>query len=134
MTEPVTTATLTLPVLQEELAIWAHHNFKGKPAWQPFVGCVEEAAELLPFLGVIHRLGRLGHAYLKTEQGIRGDAAAHDAKARDAVGDLLIFLADFCNKRGWDMQTILEATWTDVRRRDWIKYSLTGLPPEPADD
>lgn len=75
---------LTFEQLQAELRPWVEHNFGKRPSWQPALGLVEEA-------------GELSHAVLKRAQGIRGSTAEHDAAIRDAIADLIIFLADFCN-------------------------------------
>ena len=75
---------LTFEQLQAELRPWVEHNFGKRPPWQPALGLQEEA-------------GELAHAVLKKAQGIRGTAEEHDAAIRDAVADLVIFLADWCN-------------------------------------
>lgn len=107
------TYDLTLRQLQEQLLPWTKKNFGKTPAYRPLLGVVEEVGELC-------------HAHLKSEQKIRGPVAEHEAKAKDAVGDALIYLADYCNKRGWDMQDVLETTWRSVRRRDWKKDPRSG--------
>lgn len=96
---------LTLSELQEQLKPWQAHNFPQRESWEPLVGLQEE-------------LGEMSHAFLKAHQGIRMNEN-HKAKEMDAVGDILIYLADFCNARGHDMQTILEDTWSEVRQRNW---------------
>ena len=65
-------------------------------------------------------LGELAHAHLKQEQGIRSHED-HDTNAKDAVGDVIIYLADYCTLRGWSLQRIVEDTWEAVSRRDWTK-------------
>lgn len=96
----------TLAELQHELQPWQEHNFPGRDAWEPLVGVMEEA-------------GELAHAHLKKHQGIRGTAQELDIAAEDAVGDIIVYLADFCNARGFDLQYCLNAAWRQVRQRDW---------------
>lgn len=69
----------------EERNAWVAHNFpKARTPLDSFLGCIEE-------------LGELTHAELKLAQGIRGDAALHEANAKDAVGDLTIYLLGLMN-------------------------------------
>lgn len=98
---------LSLARLQAEVATWAERNFGPRPAWQPLVGIMEE-------------LGELAHAHLKAAQGIRRDED-HEAGARDAVGDIIIYVADYCNAAGLDLEEIVGETWAKVKQRDWRK-------------
>jgi NTP pyrophosphatase (non-canonical NTP hydrolase) len=107
---------VTFKELQAEQADWSNYNFGcGAPAWHCILGALEE-------------LGELAHAYLKGEQGIRKNAKALCAAERDAVGDTIIYLTDFCNRRGYDLETIIRETWGEVRSRDWRAYPKTGRP------
>ncbi len=92
--------------LQAELIPWQAHNFPGRPPWHPVLGVGEEAGELM-------------HSYLKEVQDIRGTAAEHQAKGRDAIGDIIVYLADYCNARGWNLEEIVREVWPKVRERDW---------------
>lgn len=105
----------TLRELQLQLAPWVERNFGVRPAWQPLLGAVEE-------------LGELAHAHLKEEQAIRGTPEEHQAAARDAVADTIIYLADYCNSRGWDMDEIVFTTLGKVLQRDWVAHPLSGAP------
>jgi NTP pyrophosphatase (non-canonical NTP hydrolase) len=111
---------LTLRQLQEEQKPWVAHNFPGGKPYRPLLGAVEE-------------IGELCHAHLKDEQGIRGDAdpviraAAYRRDKIDAIGDILIYLADYCTANGIDMQDALERTWTAVKQRDWVCFPKNGL-------
>jgi len=95
-----------LKLVQENLRAWVEHNFGDRPWHQPFMGIVEE-------------VGELSHALLKQEQGIRGSWEEHENEAKDAIGDILIYMCDLCNARGWDAEKILEDTWAHVSKRDW---------------
>ena len=94
--------------LQEEQKVWVAHNFgTDRPAYHPLLGAVEE-------------LGELAHAHLKGEQGIRTNED-HEAAAKDAVADVVIYLADYCTSRGFDFETLVQETWNLVKQRDWKK-------------
>jgi len=104
---------MTLRELQLELEPWQLHNFGHRPSWHPLMGVVEE-------------VGELAHSHLKSEQGIR-TSEAHTSKAMDAIGDIVIYLADYCQAKGWDFDRIVEETWREVKKRDWKKYPENGL-------
>lgn len=99
---------LTFGQLQREHARWAKRNFPDKDPYEPLLGVMEE-------------VGELSHAHLKAVQGIRGTKEEHAEKAKDAIGDIIVFLADYCTENGYDMQEIVETVWAEVRRRDWKK-------------
>ena len=65
-------------------------------------------------------VGELNHAYLKLSQGIRGSEEKHRESIEDAVGDILIFLVNFCSHLGIDVSTALQKTWNEVQKRDWV--------------
>jgi NTP pyrophosphatase (non-canonical NTP hydrolase) len=69
---------------------------------------------------------KLCHAILKSEQGIRGTHEQHMLDAQDAIGDMLVYLADVCATYGFDMQDIAERTWAKVRVRDWQSDPASG--------
>lgn len=104
-----------LNVMQRDLFDWDKKNFGDQPSYRSLLGATEE-------------IGELAHAHLKEEQGIRESNYEEDAK--DAIGDTIIYLANYCNARGFNLQGILEETWNQVRERDWIKYPKTGRPEE----
>lgn len=94
----------TLAELQNELKPWQEHNFPGRAGWEPVMGVAEEA-------------GELSHAFLKRHQKIRGEK--HDEEMQDAIGDIIVYLADVCNAEGFNLQQCLDDTWRQVRQRDW---------------
>lgn len=98
-----------LAQMQIELKEWQEHNFPGREAWEPLVGLQEE-------------LGELAHAHLKQHQGIRDSPEKLEAQARDAVGDILIYLADYCNARGFNLPACMNQAWAEVKQRDWAKW------------
>lgn len=100
--------------LQIEVRPWSAHNFPNKKPYQPLLGAGEE-------------LGELMHAFLKHEQGIRG---VSEMKARaameDAIGDTIVYLADFCNQVGIDLSLAVANAWDEVKDRDWQKFPTDG--------
>ncbi len=100
-------------VLQAQVGLWSRRNFpKNKPYF--------------PLLGAFEECGELAHAHLKQEQGIRGTIAEHEAAKKDAVADIVIYLADYCERHDIDMASAVEETWDQVRTRDWIKFPKNG--------
>jgi len=90
---------------QEQIGEWQDRNFPGSTADEMFLGIVEE-------------VGELAHARLKGAQGL----LSHQVEAEtDAIGDILIFLMNYCNKRGFCLEGILASTWEEVRKRDYNK-------------
>ena len=96
----------TLTQLQDEIAPWTEHNFPGEQPVESLLSAIEE-------------IGELAHAHLSSIQGIRGTETEHTTAAKDAVGDVVIALAHYCNTRGFDMAQLVERTWTKVRQRDY---------------
>lgn len=116
--KPAVTPTILPPrsVLQRvqfQLIPWQAYNFPGRPSWQPLLGAVEE-------------IGELAHAFLKLSQGIRGTRVAHLEAMEDAIGDTIVFLCDFGNSQGIDVERALDRTWEKVRHRDWQRSRATG--------
>lgn len=123
---------------QGAVRAWAVRNFGGtgiEPPipYRPLIGANEEIGELaemlsqaLAALDVVASIGRLDHAFLKGEQGIRYTPEEAEAKIQDAVGDVLVYLADFCARRRIQMADCVGKAWAEVRRRDWVANSTTG--------
>ena len=104
---------MNLKKLQDEVSMWSRMNFQDQPSYRPLLGIAEEVGELC-------------HAHLKAEQDIRGSEQSHfDAKC-DAVGDIIIYLADYCSREGIDLEMALTLTWDSVKERDWIKNKENG--------
>ena len=72
-----------------------------------------------PLLGIVEETGELCHAILKRKQGIRGTKEEHDAAIRDAIGDIVIFLMDFCNEEQIILDDCISEAWSQVVKRDW---------------
>jgi NTP pyrophosphatase (non-canonical NTP hydrolase) len=104
-----------LEQLQSEIEVWGRHNFPGAFWQQALMGIAEE-------------VGELNHALLKQWQGIRTNEN-HEENAKDAIGDILIFLIQLCVLRGWSFEEIVEQTWSAVQQRDWKRNSVDGNTP-----
>ena len=99
---------LDLDELQSQVAAWSRKNFGDQPSYRPLLGVVEEVGELC-------------HAHLKGEQGIRHTAAELVAMQKDAVGDIVIYLLDYCEREGIDLAECVVGAWEQVKRRDWAR-------------
>ena len=106
--------SLSMKELQTLSELWARRNFGDvRPVHHPLLGIVEE-------------VGELSHAHLKSEQGIRGTPEELKARAKDAVGDIIIFLADYCNLNNIDLQDAVDSAWAVVEKRNWAANKITG--------
>lgn len=102
---------------QHEIIEWSRKNF-GQP--------VPIALDISSLLGVVEEVGELAHSILKLSQGIRGTPTEHMANIEDAVGDILVYLFDFCSRNGMDAEDILRKVWGRVKERDWQKDKEKG--------
>lgn len=75
--------------------LWADYH-RRRNAWVAHNFPTTDGAGPLPMLettyGVIEELGELAHSDLKSKQNIRGTAEEHEAKAKDAIGDMTVYL------------------------------------------
>lgn len=101
-----------LKKIQKEQVEWAKSNFGDKPSWMPLLGAMEE-------------LGELSHAHLKNEQKIRMNEP-HFENKKDAVADIIIYLCDYCTSQNIDIQSVLQDTWDNVKKRNWNKNKIDG--------
>lgn len=72
-----------------------------------------------PLLGMVEELGELARAQLKGEQGIRFTPEQIADMKLDAVGDVFVYAADYCNRERIRMYEALERAWGEVKKRDW---------------
>ena len=84
----------TIRELQAEIEPWSLRNFPTADATQQLLGIQEE-------------VGELSHAHLKEMQGIRQNED-HVEMAKDALGDIFVFLAGYAIRRGFALQDIVE--------------------------
>lgn len=104
---------MNFATLQQEVREWADRNFDTTDHWDALMGVVEE-------------VGELAHAELKMKQGIRGVSLDHLVARNDAVGDIMVYLADYCGRAEIDMDAVVTATWNQVKERDWKKHQKDG--------
>lgn len=71
--------------LQAETKNWRDRNFPNQSSGDQLLGVIEE-------------VGELSHSYLKGKQSIRGTHEEHYANAKDAVGDIMIYLMGYATK------------------------------------
>lgn len=107
------TKHLTFAQLQREHKDWVERNFPDAQSYYSLLGLSEE-------------VGELNHAHLKGIQGIRHTPEEILAMKIDAVGDILIYLTDYCTKSGIDLQAAIELTWDHVSSRDWQANKVDG--------
>jgi len=105
---------MDLRTLQDGHRQWLHHNFGEQQEHQALLGLIEE-------------VGELAHAHLKAEQNIRGSLEEHREEAKDAIGDIVIYLASYCTTNGYDLANCVAGAWAEVSGRDWIKYPINGV-------
>lgn len=103
-----TNIDLTFKKLQDEHKPWNERNFPGHE-------------DYFLLLGVMEELGELAHSHLKNLVGIKGTPKEHQDNKIDAIGDIVIFLAEYCNASGIDFQSAVQNTWDKVRSRDYNK-------------
>ncbi len=103
---------LNLSDFQAEQKEWSLYNFGEHPSWHPLLGIMEE-------------VGELAHAHLKQVQGIRTNEEHTEAK-RDAIGDIIVYLSDYCTSEGIDFEKAVQETWDEVRQRDWKGNAENG--------
>ena len=111
---------LTLRKLQQEQKEWSDRNFPNREGYYQLLGLVEE-------------VGELAHAHLKQLEGIRRNED-HRLNIIDAIGDIVVFLAGYCNDHNFDLQDCVDETWKHVKKRDWAKNPVDGVSPTKADD
>lgn len=113
-------ARMTLAEVQAAVRPWQERNFPDRQPWEPLLGVVEE-------------VGEAAHSFLKRHQRIRLNED-HAAKLRDALGDALVYLCDFANGEGVDLEEVLAEVWAEVGSRDWVAHRETyGIPARGGD-
>ena len=70
-------------------------------------------------LGVSEEVGELCHAHLKGEQGIRYTPEEILALKKDAVGDIVIFLCNYCDSQGFTLHNCVVAAWNEIKDRSY---------------
>lgn len=123
----------TLTLIQKEMRGWQKHNFPNRGVHIPLLGMGEEIGELAHvsednsqhIVELCRTLGKLYHAHIKKEQGIRKNED-HDKNKKDAIADIMIYLIDYSNDHGYILYEILADVWAQVSSRDWVKFPKNG--------
>lgn len=102
---------------QKDVEQWSFDNFGPQPSTNPLLGLTEE-------------VGELSHAHLKGLQGIRHTPEQIQAMKKDAVGDIVVYLADYCAREGIDLESAVRVTWQKVRQRNWGAQPMTAADRE----
>lgn len=96
-----------LRCLQEQHAEWSEKNFGEQPYEWTLLGAQEE-------------LGELTHSELKQLQGIReAEDDVGELATKDSVGDIVMYLLDFCNRKDIDFAECVDIAATEVLDREW---------------
>jgi NTP pyrophosphatase (non-canonical NTP hydrolase) len=103
----------SLRELQDEMFVWSQRNFPNAQGVEPLLGLAEE-------------VGELAHAHLKGIQKIRHTPIEIHHMKKDAVGDVFIYLADYCSRNNLDLEDCVMLTWDKVSKRDWVKKPMTA--------
>lgn len=124
--------SLSLKQLQEEQKSWVQHNFPNRESYMPLLGAIEEIGELSDLepddkhlFQLFKSLAKISHHHLKKEQKIRV-SEDHDKEIADGIADCIIFLSDYSEAKGFDLQRIVEETWNKVKNRDWQRWKING--------
>lgn len=101
--------------VQLEVGKWKQENFPEEIPAQTLMGVVEEVGELC-------------HLQLCGEQGRREgkDPKSLPTLKMDAVGDIVVFLAQYCNSQSLDLEHCVEVTWNKVKHRTRANYPEGG--------
>lgn len=80
---------------------------------------------------LVMMVGKLAHAHLKMDVKIRSNEN-HSANKKIAIGGIANLLRVLGERRSFDLTEVVEKVWSQVSKRDWIKYPHTGRPSAAA--
>lgn len=115
-----------LDQIQEEIRAWARSQFGDNVSLDDTSPSFGSPLGSLPALmGIAEELGELFHAVAYRHQG-RGysNPQEHRAAKMDAVGDLMIYLLDYCSREKFDLLQVVRDTWEKVckrRQATWLE-------------
>ena len=127
---------MDLNEIQLEVEEWATEKFGERlTAENQLQGMNEEMGELagwsleqiVPVLHMMRQLGRVNHHDLKRSQHIKGSPEWHDEKIQDALGDIVIYMMNYCSLKGWKLDDIIYETWQRVKPREYIEDPEYGI-------
>ena len=97
----------SLDAIQADQIEWSTRNFGQQPAHRPMLGIIEEMCEL------------------EEAQMLAGETGKEESDAAaqlDAIGDIAIYMLDYCGKRGWRMQEL----WDARACPEWLDNFVMG--------
>jgi NTP pyrophosphatase (non-canonical NTP hydrolase) len=98
-----------LKQLQVEVGVWQRRNFEPRPPHWPAFGIIEELGELDEAIDAWEVA-----TDVETINGSEAAAEEEEEKAldavKDAIADTIVFAADFCNSKSFDLAEIWEAS------------------------
>ena len=97
---------LTFDLIQHLAADWQKKNFGEPIPHQALLGLSEEVGELC-------------HAHLKGEQKISHTPEKVVHMKKDAVGDIVIFLANYCNSQNFSFDECVIQAWDEIKNREY---------------
>lgn len=103
---------VNLSQIQAEQMEWSVRNFGQQPAHRPMLGIIEELCELDEAL-LLHE-----------------DTEESQKPVLDAIGDVAIYMLDYCGKRGWNLQDFREHQRPSDNFEDFtFGDNADGFPP-----
>jgi len=106
--------------LQDQVDEWARRNFPDDTRQTVVLGTAEEVGELC-------------RAALKHYQGIRGTAEEWEAEVRKEAADVFIKLCHVAVLWGFDLGSVIDTRWSEIRQRNWVRDPVGhGLPDQAA--
>ena len=112
----------SIRTLQTAVAAWSletfgnNENNRSKVTGHPM-------GSLNDFFGLVEEVGELARTIICSNQGRKGydDPAKRLADRKDAVADIMIFLMNFCEREGIDLEETVYETWTKIVSKRTLK-------------
>lgn len=99
------------------MALWElMRESNPEDAIDTFENVVNSGVRIAQFVGMIEELGETAHEINRNDR----------VKLVDGLGDLQVYLANFCSFNGYSAHDAFVETWREVRKRDWKKNPTTG--------
>ena len=99
---------ITFIEIQKFASDWSHKNFGDN-----------YGSGYRNLLGVAEEVGELCHAQLKGEQGIKHTPDEILAMKKDAVGDIIMFLCNYCDSQKLNLEECVNIAREEIEKRDW---------------
>lgn len=109
---------------QQEVRAWSEKNFP-------------ENTDVHPFHGIVEEVGELGAALIAKRAAVEDfmDPAPALADFKDAIGDIVVYMADYCNRRRFRIEGILDQAGFEVTNFAGLQFesfmSREGKHPFP---